>query len=53
MIQFLISTTFIFLIDKFICSNITKARWFSLHAIFNFFGDGIFLVDEPSCKNLY
>ena len=36
MIQFLISTTFIFLIDKFICSNITKARWFSLHAIFNF-----------------
>ena len=36
MISFLISTTFIFLIDKFICSHITKARWFSLHAIFNF-----------------
>ena len=36
MIAFLISTTFIFLIDKVICSHITKARWVSLHAIFNF-----------------
>jgi len=36
MITFLISSVSVFLIDKFVCRHFTKARWFSLHAIFNF-----------------
>lgn len=36
MIEFLISTLGISLIDKLICKQFTKARWFSLHAIINF-----------------
>ena len=36
MITFLISSITILLVDKIICSRFTKARWFSLHAIFNF-----------------
>jgi len=36
MIAFLISTVSILLVDKLICSQFTKARWFSLHVIFNF-----------------
>ena len=35
MFAFLISFTSIYLVDKFICSHLPKARWFSLHAICN------------------
>ncbi len=53
MITFLISSITILLVDKIICSRFTKARWFSLHAIFNFiniFSRGKGLNVEHSCE---